>query len=135
MRVERCKPLKFIIYIAQGDIKLQKDHFIGLVLGTSSELERTMRRLEGKRAIITGAGTQTDKVSMLNFLANRLCCDALDQAIQTHGGLGFSRNKPFEHLYRHHRRYRITEGANEIQMRRVAGFMFGTMGSKKEMKS
>ena len=35
--------------------------------------------------------------------------------------------KPFEHIYRHHRRYRITEGTEEIQMRRVAGYMFGFM--------
>ena len=40
---------------------------------------------------------------------------------------GYSRHKPFEHIYRHHRRYRITEGAEEIQMRRVAGYMFGFM--------
>ena len=38
-----------------------------------------------------------------------------------------SRHKPFEHIYRHHRRYRITEGSEEIQMRRVAGYMFGFM--------
>jgi acyl-CoA dehydrogenase len=44
-----------------------------------------------------------------------------------HGGLGYSRHKPFEHIYRHHRRYRITEGAEEIQMRRIAGYMFGFM--------
>ncbi|MDT5190881.1 MAG: acyl-CoA dehydrogenase, partial [Mycobacterium sp.] len=30
----------------------------------------------------------------------------------------------FEHIYRHHRRYRITEGAEEIQIRRVAQRMF-----------
>jgi len=82
-----------------------------------------------------GAGSQSDKVSMLNFWSNRACCEALDQAIQVHGGLGYSRDKPFEHLYRHHRRYRITEGAEEIQMRRVAGFMFGTMGVKKDKQS
>ena len=39
--------------------------------------------------------------------------------MQVHGGMGYSRYKPFEHIYRHHRRYRITEGADEIQMRRV----------------
>jgi hypothetical protein len=49
--------------------------------------------------------------------------------MQVHGGLGYSRHKPFEHIYRHHRRYRITEGAEEIQMRRVAQVMFG-FGSK-----
>jgi acyl-CoA dehydrogenase len=74
-----------------------------------------------------GAFSVSDKVSMCNYWANRLCCQAADQAMQVHGGLGYSRHKPFEHIYRHHRRYRITEGAEEIQMRRVAGYMFGYM--------
>jgi alkylation response protein AidB-like acyl-CoA dehydrogenase len=74
-----------------------------------------------------GAFSQSDKVSMCNYWSNRLCCEAADRAMQVHGGLGYSRYKPFEHIYRHHRRYRITEGAEEIQMRRVAGYMFGFM--------
>ena len=74
-----------------------------------------------------GNFTVSDKVSMCNYWSNRLCCDAADRAMQVHGGLGYSRHKPFEHIYRHHRRYRITEGAEEIQMRRVAGYMFGYM--------
>jgi alkylation response protein AidB-like acyl-CoA dehydrogenase len=74
-----------------------------------------------------GAFSVSDKVSMCNYWSNRLCCDAADRAMQVHGGLGYSRHRPFEHIYRHHRRYRITEGAEEIQMRRVAGYMFGFM--------
>jgi acyl-CoA dehydrogenase len=74
-----------------------------------------------------GPFSVSDKVSMCNYWANRLCCEAADRAMQVHGGLGYSRHKPFEHIYRHHRRYRITEGAEEIQMRRVAGYMFGFM--------
>lgn len=74
-----------------------------------------------------GAFSQSDKVSMCNYWSNRLCCEAADRAMQVHGGMGYSRHKPFEHIYRHHRRYRITEGAEEIQMRRVAGYMFGFM--------
>jgi alkylation response protein AidB-like acyl-CoA dehydrogenase len=77
-----------------------------------------------------GEFSASDKVSMCNYWANRLCCEAADRAMQVHGGLGYSRHKPFEHIYRHHRRYRITEGAEEIQMRRVAGYMFGFMGQK-----
>ena len=38
--------------------------------------------------------------------------------------MGYSRALPFEHIYRHHRRYRITEGTEEIQMRRVAQYLF-----------
>ena len=74
-----------------------------------------------------GPFAASDKVSMCNYWANRLCCEAADRAMQVHGGLGYSRHKPFEHIYRHHRRYRITEGSEEIQMRRVAGYMFGFM--------
>jgi alkylation response protein AidB-like acyl-CoA dehydrogenase len=67
----------------------------------------------------------SDKVSMCNVRANRLVCDAADRAIQVHGGIGYTRHKPFEHIYRHHRRYRITEGSDEIQLRRIAGILFG----------
>jgi acyl-CoA dehydrogenase len=68
-------------------------------------------------------------VSMANYRANRLVCNAADTAIQVHGGIGYSRHKPFEHIYRHHRRYRITEGSEEIQIRKVAGNLFGFTGA------
>jgi alkylation response protein AidB-like acyl-CoA dehydrogenase len=65
------------------------------------------------------------QVSMANYRANRLVCEAADRAMQVHGGIGYTRHKPFEHIYRHHRRYRITEGSEEIQVRKVAGHLFG----------
>ena len=74
----------------------------------------------------------SDKISMCNYWANRMCCEAADRAMQVHGGLGYSRHKPFEHIYRHHRRYRITEGSEEIQMRKVAGHLFGFTGPGKQ---
>lgn len=73
----------------------------------------------------------SDKVSMCNYRANRLVCEAADRAIQVHGGLGYTRHMPFEHIYRHHRRYRITEGSEEVQMRKVAGYLFGFAGPHK----
>ena len=73
----------------------------------------------------------SDKVSMCNYWANRLVCEAADRAMQVHGGIGYSRHKAFEHIYRHHRRYRITEGSEEIQMRKVAAFLFGYMGPRR----
>ncbi|GAA4617876.1 acyl-CoA dehydrogenase family protein [Saccharopolyspora hordei] len=73
----------------------------------------------------------SDRVSMCNYRANRLVCEAADRAMQVHGGMGYSRHLPFEHIYRHHRRYRITEGAEEIQVRKVAGHLFGFIGGKR----
>ncbi len=93
-----------------------------LIRKTAWEMDRLPHR-EVERQI-------SDKVSMCNYWANRLVCEAADRAMQIHGGLGYSRHKPFEHIYRHHRRYRITEGAEEIQMRKVAAHLFGYISRK-----
>ena len=85
----------------------------------------------GDGASTSAKTSVSDKVSMVNYRANRLACDAADQAMQTCGGMGYTRHLPFEHIYRHHRRYRITEGSEEIQKRKVAGFLFGYMGTGK----
>jgi acyl-CoA dehydrogenase len=96
-------------------------------LQTQCEMLRALIHKTAWQMDRDGAFSVSDKVSMCNYWSNRLCCDAADRAMQVHGGLGYSRHKPFEHIYRHHRRYRITEGAVEIQMRRVAGYLFGFM--------
>jgi alkylation response protein AidB-like acyl-CoA dehydrogenase len=84
-----------------------------LVRSTAAELDR-----EHHMAV-------SDHVAMANYRANRLACEAADRAMQVCGGLGYTRHMPFEHIYRHHRRYRITEGSEEMQMRRVAQRLFG----------
>ena len=90
----------------------------------------TMDRAAAEPSTATGSGAPdfrsvTHLVAMCNYRANRLACDAADRAMQTCGGMGYTRHMPFEHIYRHHRRYRITEGAEEIQMRKVAQQLFG----------
>ena len=101
-------------------------------LQTEAELVRnTLYRTawamdQGGDGASTSAKTSvSDKVSMVNLRANRLACDAADRAMQVHGGMGYTRHVPFEFIYRHHRRYRITEGSDELQLRRIAGRMFG----------
>jgi alkylation response protein AidB-like acyl-CoA dehydrogenase len=79
---------------------------------------------QGGQMITESGSSISSLVAMCNFTANNLVCRAADQAMQVHGGVGYSRHKPFEHIYRHHRRYRITEGTEEIQKRRVAGHLF-----------
>jgi len=84
----------------------------GLIHATASELD---------------AGDVTPHVAMVNLRANRLACEAADRAIQVCGGMGYTRHMPFEHIYRHHRRYRITEGSDEIQLRKIAFDLFGSV--------
>ena len=99
-------------------------------LHTQCEMLRTLIHKTAWMMDNHGTFAASEQVSMCNYWANRLCCDAADRAMQVHGGLGYSRHEPFEHIYRHHRRYRITEGAEEIQMRRVAGYLFGFMSAR-----
>ena len=66
----------------------------------------------------------THLVAMCNYRANRLA------ATPPTGRCRCRRRRllaaqPFEHIYRHHRRYRITEGSEEIQMRNIARGLFG----------
>jgi acyl-CoA dehydrogenase len=96
-------------------------------LVTQCEMLRALIRQTAWKMDEYGAFAASKEVSMCNYWANRLCCEAADRAMQVFGGLGYSRHQQFEHIYRHHRRYRITEGAEEIQMRRVAGYLFGFM--------
>jgi acyl-CoA dehydrogenase len=98
-------------------------------LATDVQLLRTFVRAVAREMDTGGDRVSglSDKVSMANFRANRLVCEAADRAMQVHGGVGYTRHKPFEHIYRHHRRYRITEGSEEIQIRNVAGHLFGFM--------
>ncbi len=84
-----------------------------LVMATAAAMDT-----DGKVAL-------SEQVSMCNLRANRLACEAADRAMQVHGGLGYTREVPFEHVYRHHRRYRITEGTEEIQVRTIARELFG----------
>lgn len=96
-------------------------------LATDVELLRSFVRKTANEMDSGGSRVAgiSDKVSMCNFRANRLVCEAADRAMQVHGGVGYTRHKPFEHIYRHHRRYRITEGSEEIQIRNIAGHLFG----------
>jgi alkylation response protein AidB-like acyl-CoA dehydrogenase len=85
----------------------------GLIRDTAAEMDEQ------------GGPAVSDRISMCNYRANRLVCDAADRAIQVHGGIGYTRGMPFEHIYRHHRRYRITEGSEEVQIRNIARSLFG----------
>lgn len=122
-----------------------------LILKTSWEMDRVVAACKSGEVQqppwVVIERQLSGQVAMCNFWANRLCCQAADRAIQVslrqcstlshpltiqiHGGDGYSRHYPFEHIYRHFRRYRITEGAEEIQMRKIAAYIFGFVGPKK----
>ena len=93
-------------------------------LHTEASMLRELLRSTAETLDSSSAASVSHLVAMCNYRANRLACDAADRAMQVCGGVGYSRHMPFEHIYRRHRRYRITEGAEEIQIRKVARELF-----------
>ncbi|KAK6084714.1 acyl-CoA dehydrogenase [Seiridium cupressi] len=84
-----------------------------LILRTANEMDDIQRRYAGD-------SSKPPWVAIEEQLGHKI-----NNAIQVHGGNGYSRHEPFEHIWRHFRRYRITEGSEEVQMRKVAGYLFG----------
>ncbi|KEF63552.1 acyl-CoA dehydrogenase [Exophiala aquamarina CBS 119918] len=107
-----------------------------LILRTAVEMDQVTAaaKTAGKAPWVAIEKQLGHKIGMCNYYANRLCTQAADRAIQVHGGVGYSRHFPFEHIWRHFRRYRITEGSEEVQIRKVAAYLFGykTTGEEAE---
>ncbi len=109
------------------ELATQQEMLRLLILRTATEMDTVTARCKasGEAPWIAIERELGHKIGMCNYYANRLCTEAADRAIQVHGGNGYSRHEPFEHIWRHFRRYRITEGSEEVQMRKVAAYLFG----------
>jgi alkylation response protein AidB-like acyl-CoA dehydrogenase len=109
------------------ELTTQVEMLMLLILRTAVEMDQVTAQAQaaGKAPWVAIERQLGHKIAMCNYYANRLVGQAADRAIQIHGGDGYSRHYPFEHIWRHFRRYRITEGSEEVQMRKVAAYLFG----------
>lgn len=68
--------------------------------------------------------------SIVKLFCTEAASRIVDEAIQIHGGMGFSRELPLERMYRDLRVTRIFEGTNEIQRHVIAGEILKSAGHK-----
>jgi alkylation response protein AidB-like acyl-CoA dehydrogenase len=66
--------------------------------------------------------------SIVKLYCTDMASQVIDEAIQIHGGMGFSRELPLERMYRDARVTRIFEGTNEIQKSVIAGELLKQVG-------
>jgi alkylation response protein AidB-like acyl-CoA dehydrogenase len=68
--------------------------------------------------------------SIVKLYCTDMASQVIDEAIQIHGGMGFSRELPLERMYRDARVTRIFEGTNEIQRHVIASELLKSVGHK-----
>ncbi len=72
-----------------------------------------------ERALATG-GRYTTEASMAKLFCSETAAFVTDEALQIHGGMGYSKELPIERYYRDARITRIYEGTSEIQRMVIA---------------
>lgn len=75
--------------------------------------------LAKERALATG-GRYTTEASMAKLFCSEAAAFVTDEALQIHGGMGYSKEMPLERYYRDARITRIYEGTSEIQRMVIA---------------
>jgi len=75
--------------------------------------------LAKERALVDG-GRFTTEASMAKLFASETAMFCTDEAVQIHGGMGYSKEMPVERYYRDARITRIYEGTSEVQRMVIA---------------
>lgn len=71
-------------------------------------------------SLADGQGSVTSEAAMAKLFASEMCVAAARDAVQIHGGLGYSREYPVERFYRDSKITEIYEGTSEIQRMVIA---------------
>jgi alkylation response protein AidB-like acyl-CoA dehydrogenase len=91
----------------------------------------TMEQIVHHCAALVDAGhPATIESAMVKLYCTEAASQVIDEAIQIHGGIGFSRELPLERMYRDARVTRIYEGTNEIQKHIIASELLKQVGHK-----
>ena len=76
--------------------------------------------IAAKQHALESGDRYTTEAAMAKLFASETCAYIVDEAVQIHGGMGYSKELPIERYYRDARITRIYEGTSEIQRMVIA---------------
>jgi alkylation response protein AidB-like acyl-CoA dehydrogenase len=85
------------------------------------KVENARRLTYDAAARIDDGEKPTKLASMAKLYASEIAEEVASDAVQVHGGNGYTRDYPVERQYRHTKIYQIGEGTSEIQRNIIAG--------------
>lgn len=92
--------------------------------GIEWKLARMAMKLESARLLIYRAASSDSpsrlETSMAKVMANEVGQEVIDEALQIHGAMGYTKDSPIEYLYRLVRGWKIAGGTVEIQQNMIA---------------
>ena len=91
------------------------------VADMATKVELARRLVYDAAARVDDDEKPTKLASMAKLYASEIAEEVASDAIQLHGGNGYTRDYPVERHYRHTKIYQIGEGASEIQRNIIAG--------------
>jgi len=74
------------------------------------------------------SGDARVEIALIKFFGAKVLHDVIDRAIQVHGALGVSADRPLERMYRHARFARIYDGPDEVHRISAARRILGAYG-------
>jgi len=131
--VERCHNAMMCVACGLNAFDKALDHAqereqfgqpIGDFQGIEWKLADMATKLEAARLLVYQAASQKSpgriETSMAKVRANEVGQEVVDEALQIHGAMGYSKESPMEYLYRLVRGWKIAGGTVEIQRNGIA---------------
>jgi len=114
--------------VEYADDREQFDRSISRFQAIQHKVADMAVKVENARRLVYDAASRLDEgekptklASMAKLYASEIAEEVASDAVQIHGGNGYTRDYPVERQYRHAKMYQIGEGTSEIQRNIIAG--------------